>query len=136
MIVSLQYYCYTYCGAPVTDADFPRLEARAERVISQMSYGRASNFDALPALQQESVMNAICAQIEYYNEVGMSVAVTGDTGSGGWSVGKVKVYGGSNQRGVYASMLCPGAVAALEQSGLLHPGVDTIDAPGPIRGWW
>lgn len=93
-------------------------------------------FAALPPPQQEAVMNAICAQIEYYGEVGQSVAVTGDTGTGGWAVGAVKVYGGQQKRGVYSSMLCPAAVAILEQSGLMHPGVDAIDCPGPVRGWF
>lgn len=137
MIVTLQYYRFTYHGAPVADAEFPRLEAAAARAVAQMTHGRAAedSIAVLPAPLQNAVKTAVCAQIEYYTVLGASVAVTGDAGGGGWTVGKVHVNGGAGQRSGAEALLCPAAVAALEQTGLLYPGVAAIDAPGPLLPW-
>ena len=62
-IVNYAYYTQTYMGEAVAETDFPRLEARAERLISQITHGRAANYAALPVVMQEAVKTGICAQI-------------------------------------------------------------------------
>ena len=41
-IVTLEYYNETYIGETLAEADFPRAEARAERIIAQITHGRAT----------------------------------------------------------------------------------------------
>ena len=121
-------------GEPIADAEFPRAEARAERVITQITHGRAADYDALPEYQQAAVKEAICSQIEYYALYGVDVSISGRT-SDGWTVGKVRVDGGATGSATgAASMVCPSAIAALEQTGLLNPQVDTIGEP-PRTPW-
>ena len=131
-IVTESYYKNTYLGEPIATADFPRAEARAERMIAQMTHGRATEatFAALPKFQQDAVKEAICAQIEYYAVYGVEISISGKTADG-WTVGKVRVdksSGGSASTGP-ASMVCPSAIAALEQTGLLNPQVPTLGEP-------
>ena len=135
-IVTLTYYKNTYLGEPIADTDFPRAEAKAERIIAQITHGRATeaNFAALPAFQQQAVTDAICAQVEYYAINGTDVSVSGET-SCGWTVGKVRVDGGNKDKSTgAASMVCASAVAALEQTGLLNPQVPTVGMP-PQAPW-
>lgn len=135
-IVTLDYYNETYLGEPIAEADFPRAEAKAERIIAQITHGRATeaNFAALPAFQQQAVKDAICAQVEYYSINGTDVSVNGETSSG-WTVGKVRVDGGNKDKATgAASMICAAAVAALEQTGLMNPQVLTVGMP-PQAVW-
>ena len=137
-IVTLTYYKNTYLGEPIADEDFPRAEAKAERIIAQITHGRATenNFAALPAFQQQAVTDAICAQVEYYSINGTDVSVSGETSSG-WTVGKVRVDGGNKNKETGAvSMVCAAAVAALEQTGLLNPQVATIGEPPRLPWPW
>lgn len=133
-IVNYAYYAETYMGETVAESDFPRLEARAERVVSQITHGRAANYAALPAVMQEAVKTGICAQIEYYAVMGEDVAITGEM-SNGWTVGKVHVNGSARASATgAASMVCPAAIAALEQTGLLNGQVPTLGEP-PSAPW-
>lgn len=137
-IVSFSYYTTQYMGEPIAETEFPRAEARAERTIAQISRGKATedNFAALPAFQQEAVKSAICAQIEYYALNGVDISIAGETSSG-WSVGKVRVDGGSKSKATGAvSMICPAAFAALEQTGLLNPQVATLGEPPRVPWPW
>ena len=128
-IVSYFYYLQTYCGETIAETDFPQYEARAERQINNLTHGRAANFAALPAFQQTAIENAICCQAEYLYYEGAEVAING-TSSGGWTVGKVRVDKGSSG-GISAgsTMVCAGAIAELEQTGLLNPQVPTLGDP-------
>jgi hypothetical protein len=135
-IVTYAYYTQTYMGETVAETDFPRLEARAERIINQITHGRTANFAALPAVFQEPVKTAICAQIEYYALMGEDVAVTGEI-SNGWTVGRVHVNGSAKASAVgAASMVCPAAYAALEQTGLLNPQIPTLGEPWEAPWPW
>lgn len=132
-LVTLDYYRYTYFGEPVRDEDFPAMAAKAERLIIQITHGRAANFAALPLAYQEAVKNAVCAEIEYYAINGTDIAVNGDTGGNGWTVGKVHVNGSNGAwtgRKQATTLVCAAAIAALEQTGLLNSDVVTVDAPG------
>lgn len=137
-IVSFSYYATQYMGEAIAETDFPRAEARAERAIAQMTHGRATEatFAALPAALQNAVMSAICAQVEYYALNGVDISIAGETSSG-WTVGKVRVDGGSTSKATGAvSMICPAAFAALEQTGLLNPQVPTLGEPPRVPWPW
>lgn len=138
-IVTYSYYTTTYLGETIAETDFPRAEARAERVIAQITHGRATEatFAALPLFQQNAVKEAICAQVEYYALFGVEISIAGKTADG-WTVGKVSVNGGGNgskNATGAATMVCPSAIAALELTGLLDPNVPTMGEP-PIAPWW
>ena len=133
-IVCYAYYTATYMGETIDEKDFPRMEVKAERLIKQITNGRAANFAALPAVLQDAVKTGICAQIEYYALMGEDVAVTGEISSG-WTVGKVHVNGSARASATgAASMVCPAAIAALEQTGLLTVQVPTLGEP-PSAPW-
>lgn len=135
-IVTYAYYTQTYMGETVAETDFPRLEARAERIITQTTHGRAADFATLPAVLQDAVKTAICAQIEYYALMGEDIAVTGEM-SNGWTVGKVHVNGSARVSATgAASMVCTAAIAALEQTGLLNGQVPTLAEPPSVPRPW
>lgn len=136
-IVDYEYYAQTYMGEPIAENDFPQFEARAERQIKLATHGRAAEYAALPAFQQEAIKEAICAQVEYINLKGLEVTYAGSSGTG-FTVGKVKIEG-SKTAGASAGSgsLCVGAIAALEQSGLLNPAVPVIkEGIGFYEGVW
>lgn len=137
-IVDYTYYTDTYLGEPIAESDFPRAEAKAERVITQITHGRAANYAALPLFQRQAIRDAICAQIEYYALMGTDVSINGEL-AGGWTVGKVRVDNGARAKAsAGASMVGAATIAALEQSGLLNPQVETFGDPpvSPWLGWW
>ena len=137
-IVTETYYKNTFLGEPIASTDFPRAEMRAERIIAQITHGRATEatFAALPEFQQAAVKDAICSQIEYYAIYGIEISISGKTADG-WTVGKVRVDGGSSGKASIgaATMACPAAIAALEQTGLLNPQIPTLGEP-PLAPWW
>ena len=135
-IVTYAYYTETYMGETIAEADFPKFEAKAERLITQITHGRATHFAALPAFQQQAIQEAICGQIEYYELMGLDVSIAGEMSSG-WTVGKVRVDGGSAAKATGSlSMVSPSAIAALEQTGLLNPQVETAGEPARVPYPW
>ena len=134
-IVCYAYYTATYMGETIDEKDFPRMEVKAERLIKQITHGRAANFAALPAFQQEAIKEAICAQVEYYAIMGTDVSINGDAGGNGWTIGDMHINGSSanvTKTTGASTMVCAAAVAALEQSGLLNPQVATFGEPVPL----
>lgn len=130
-IVTFEYYAQVYCGEAIAECEFPQYANRATRQIVHLTHGRAANFAALPAFQQTAILNAICAQIEYLYLEGVEITVNGSS-AGGWTVGKVRVdKGGSSSATVTGAptMICAGAIAELEQTGLLNPQVPTLGEP-------
>ena len=127
-VVDYEYYTSTYIGDPaVTEAAFPRLEARAEDAVNALI-----RFRAVPAQWETLYKKAICAQVEYYAIYGIEAASAGLM-ENSFTVGKVSVTGGgAAARSGGASMIAPQAVAYLEQTGLLNPAVPVAGA----RGWW
>ena len=127
-VVDYEYYTSTYIGDPaVTEAAFPRLEARAEDAVNALI-----RFRAVPAQFEALYQKAICAQIDYYAVYGIEAASAGMM-ENSFTVGKVSVTGGgAAARSGGASMIAPQAVAYLEQTGLLNPAVPVAGA----RGWW
>ena len=127
-VVDYEYYTSTYIGDPaVTEAAFPRLEARAEDAVNALI-----RFRAVPAQWEKQYQKAICAQIDYYAIYGIEAASAGLM-ENSFTVGKVSVTGGgAAARSGGASMVSPQAVAYLEQTGLLNPAVPVAGN----RGWW
>ena len=137
-IVTESYYKDTFLGEPIATEDFPRAEIRAERIIAQITHGRATEetFAALPPFQQKAVKDAICSQIEYYAMNGTDISINGETSSG-WTTGKVTVYA-STKAGARAgsTMVAASLYAALEQTGLLDPAVPAIMTASPLAPYW
>ena len=127
-VVDYEYYTSTYIGDPaVTEAAFPRLEARAEDAVNALI-----RFRAVPAQFETLYQKAICAQIDYYAIYGIEAASAGLM-ENSFTVGKVSITGGgASARSGGASMISPQAVAYLEQTGLLNPVVPVAGN----RGWW
>lgn len=130
--VDYNYYTNTYLGDAISQTDFPRYDARAEELIDAVTRYRVAEMGltAFPARVQALIQKAVCAQINYYVEYGLTAALAGQD-NGGFTVGKVTVQGGNGGKAAGAySMACPEALMFLEQTGLLDPAVPTFD------GWW
>lgn len=125
MTVTYEYYTETYLGNSVAATDFDRYEKRAEDVIRNVT--RGADVSSLPSDVQDAYKAAICYQMDYFFEVGLSTAVTGSAASS-YTLGKVRVENGSSYKGV-RSMLSPAAISVLELSGLLYRGI-------PVKGAW
>ena len=106
-VVDYEYYTSTYIGDPaVTEAAFPRLEARAEDAVNALI-----RFRAVPAQFEALYQKAICAQIDYFAIYGIEAASAGLM-ENSFTVGKVAVNGGgASARTGGASIISPQAVA-------------------------
>ena len=73
-IVDQDFYAYTYFGEQVpVNINFERLEMRAEEMVNQYAnyYFDSHNLDDLPLeADRINVKKAICAQIEWFIDVG------------------------------------------------------------------
>ena len=129
--VTYEYYTSTYIGDPsVTEADFLRMEARAEDLVNQLI-----RYQTVPDMWQTAYKSAICAQVDYYAIYGIDVAA-GGIASTGFTVGKVSDSGNQAMSGA-ASMVAPAARAYLEQTGLMNPSVPAAGWPRPwLWGGW
>ena len=145
MIVSYDYYTNTYMGEAISQADFPRYEANAERLIdfatehkysAVLDYYTAQGFATAAQNLQTAYMSAICAQIEYYLANGILATSVGQT-DGSFTVGKVSVSSGSGStfalRG--AAMVSPSAQMYLEQTGLLGRNIPVACEPFAPFPW-
>lgn len=123
--VTYQYYTDTFLGDAVAANDFPKYEKRAEDIINTVV--RGVDVSALPADVQDAYKAAICYQVDYYSEVGLTTAVTGSAANS-YTLGKVRVENGAAYKGARA-MISPAAISILELSGLLYRGI-------PVKGAW
>lgn len=137
-LVTQTFYTDTYYGETIAAADFPRYDARAEDMILGLIKKTEAQVLALPSDMLLLVRKAICAQIEYLYEYGLTVAVYGKEAGGGFTVGKVSVNNGSSTAAAAGarSMIAPAVSMYLEQTGLLYPGVPTAGMPPQAWGWW
>jgi hypothetical protein len=92
----------------------------------------------LPEDTLTAVQKAICAQVEYFQEYGIGVAIYGKEAGGGFTVGKVSVNNGSSTAAASGarSMIAPAVYVYLEQTGLLNPAVPVAGMPPQYWGWW
>ncbi len=134
-LIDHQHYTEVYMGESVDEADFPALARRAEDAVGALTRHQVTeeNIDNLPPIVRTLYKRAICAQIEYLNEIGMTAAITGETGmANGFTVGKVHVGGSSGRKATTTAgvPIAPAARLHLEQTGLLSRYVATLpDAP-------
>ena len=137
-LVTLEYYQDTFLGEPVTADEFPRYELRAEELILSLIRMNETKASALPEDTLTAVQKAICAQVEYFQEYGIGVAVYGKEAGGGFTVGKVSVNNGSSTAAASGarSMIAPAVYVYLEQTGLLNPAVPVAGMPPQYWGWW
>ena len=131
-LLDQEYYLMTYQGEPVAEADFPSLLRRAKDAVGALTRFSVTeeNFEQLPPIVRTLYKKAICAQIEYLQEIGVNAAITGETGmANGFTVGKVHVGGRSDSRvsGQGGVLIAPAAIAYLEQTGLMSRHVDVAD---------
>lgn len=137
-LVTLEYYQETFLGEPVAADEFPRYELRAEELILSLIRMNETKAAALPEDTLTAVQKAICAQVEYFQEYGIGVAVYGKEAGGGFTVGKVSVNNGSSTAAASGarSMIAPAVYIYLEQTGLLNPAVPVAGMPPQYWGWW
>ena len=137
-LVTYNYYTQTYMGEPVLQADFPRYDARAEELILGLINKTEAEVTELSADLQTAVQKAICAQIEYFWEYGIGVAVYGKEAGGGFTVGRVSVNNGSSSAAASGarSMIAPAVYTYLERTGLLNPAVSVAGMPPQYWGWF
>lgn len=135
-LVTEDFYTNVYFGEPVATEDFPRYEARAEDAVTGYIMMTAEKVEVLPEDVQTLVKKAICAQVEYYWEYGITVATFGMEAGGGFTTGKVSIHAGSGAKVETGtrSMIAPAVLAYLEQTGLLGRQVATAGMP-PRQGW-
>lgn len=137
-LVTYNYYTQTYMGEPVLQADFPRYDARAEELILGLINKTETEVTELSADLQTAVRKAVCAQIEYFWEYGIDVAVYGKEAGGGFTVGRVSVNNGSSSAAASGarSMIAPAVYTYLERTGLLNPAVSVVGMPPQYWGWF
>lgn len=137
-LVTLEYYQDTFLGEPVAADEFPRYELRAEELILSLIRMNETKAAALPEDTLTVVQKAICAQVEYFQEYGIGVAIYGKEAGGGFTVGKVSVNNGSSTAAASGarSMIAPAVYVYLEQTGLLNPAVPVAGMPPQYWGWW
>ena len=137
-LVTLEYYSDTFLGEPVAADEFPRYELRAEELILSLIRMNETKAATLTGDTLTAVKKAVCAQIEYFQEYGVGVAVYGKEAGGGFTVGKVSVNNGSSTAAASGarSIIAPAVYIYLEQTGLLNPAVPVADMPPEYWGWW
>ena len=135
-LVTNTFYTDTYHGEAIAEADFPRYDARAEDLILGLIRKTEEEAGALPASVLLAVQKAVCAQIEYFAEYGIGVAVYGKEAGGGFTVGKVSVNNGSGSAVASGSrsMIAPAVYTYLERTGLLNPAVQVQGMPPQYWG--
>ena len=137
-LVTQTFYTDTYYGETIATTDFPKYETRAQDLILGLIKKTEAEVLQLPEATRVLVQKAICAEIEYLNEYGLTVSAFGKEAGGGFTVGKVSVHEGSGAAAASGarSMIAPGVYVYLEQTGLLYPGVPTFGMPSQAWGWW
>ena len=136
-VVDYEFYSGVYMGKEADETSFPALCARASDVIGALTrWADESKILSLPARILTLYKKAICAQIDFFALNG--VETINETGSGGFTVGKVTVHGkqnsGGSSGGRAADAVSPQAVLYLEQTGLMNPSVPTIGGVVPFYG--
>ena len=136
-LVTQTFYTNTYYGETIATADFPKYETRAQDLVLGLIKKSEAQVLLLPETVQTLVQKAICAQMEYLLEYGITVSAFGKEAGGGFTVGKVSVNeGGKADASGARSMIAPAVYVYLEQTGLLYPGIPTFGMPSQAWGWW
>ena len=128
--VTEEYYNSTFMGLPIAAEDFARFETWAERAVGALTRWRitADNFDSLPTWMQTAYKDAVCAQMTYYAQEGIDVAIKGVSDKS-FTVGKVSVSNAAKTEGS-GSMIAPLVYSILGQSGLIGAHVPVYERWG------
>jgi len=117
----------TYLGVVVGDlpSDSQRLLNRANELVKQITL---SNIDETNENHMEAAKLAVCAQVEYWQSMGETTALSGDVKS--FSIGNFSVdYGGGGGSGSSSNtnQVASRTRNYLNQQGLLYRGVRMSD---------
>lgn len=127
-IVDYTYYSSIYMGTEVDQTSFPALNAHASRMVDAMTHWQVNeqNISDFPELVQTQYKLAVCAQIDFLSLNGLESI--NDSGSAGFTVGKVTVHGKSASvaGGAMSANISPATILYLEQSGLMNPSVPVV----------
>ena len=126
-MIDKDYYNTSYAGTPVEDEEtFNRYLAKAERQINKYCnyYFDNHNLVDLPfESDQVAVKNSICAQIEYFNDLGGANELAGDGQVTSIHIGNTtKSFNHINLDKVSA-LVSEQALEYLAPTGLLYRGV-------------
>lgn len=114
-----------YGHVPIDEFDLYAL--RASEAIDAATMYKIPLFykgvSSLSAFQAAQLIQACCAQAEYYGLIGIDSATDGSAVSS-YSIGKTQV---STTPGRAPSGLCPAARKALAMTGLLYAGIAVCD---------
>ena len=116
-----------YLGTSVESlpSDSQRLLNRANELVKQITI---NNIDETIANHMEAAKLAVCAQVEYWQSMGETTAISGDIKS--FSIGNFSVdYGGSGGKGSSSNtnQVSSRTRNYLNQQGLLYRGVRMSD---------
>ena len=124
-IVDYSYYSSIYKGTEVDSTSFPALVAHASRMVDAMTRWQVNEqtFPELPELTQTMYKLAVCSQVDFLSLNGLESI--NDSGSAGFTVGKVTVHSKSASvaGGAMSANISPATILYLEQSGLMNPAV-------------
>ncbi|MBC2318780.1 hypothetical protein [Listeria booriae] len=128
--VDYDFYTTIYFGEAVNEDDFPRLEARARDKIDEITFYRiqTNGLDFYNDSIQLRIKKAVCAQIEYFVELGGTTAVSvnnPDTVSLGRTSVKANEFA-STAIGTDQNVISPDARKYLAKTGLLYAGVGVM----------
>lgn len=109
-----------YLGTAVDSLsdDSTRLLTRASELVKQQTLG---NIIPTNALHTEALKLAVCAQVEFWNDSGEGVSVSGRPQS--FSLGSLSMQMGSGSSGSQFGGLCSRAVGYLNEECLLYRGI-------------
>lgn len=135
--VDKSYYDDTYMGTSIIDTDtFNKLNNRAEDVINGYTNNLLldqSTFDDLNTYQQTGVKKAVCAQIEFINNIGgynntnNSEDINDSFGLSKFRINKSNNKNKSGYQYVNGIPLSPNVNLYLKNTGLLYRGMDVIE---------
>ncbi|MBC2303381.1 hypothetical protein [Listeria booriae] len=128
--VDYDFYTAIYFGEEIEVKDFPKLEAKARDKIDEITFYRVQKkgLDSFSEFVQTQIKKAVCAQIEYFIELGGTTAVAvnnADTVNIGRTAMKANEFA-STALGTDARMICSDARAFLSATGLLYSGIGVV----------
>lgn len=127
-MLTFDFYKNNYCGVELKEEQFNQLSKRAERKIRALTGLQSQSVEKLPQFQAEAYQNAVCAQIEYLNALGIenSLGVTSvmqaKVGNFSYSDGKTA----TTSANLGLNGVSPDVMDYLSRSGLLYKGVRTV----------
>lgn len=131
LMVDKTYYKDVYCGAEVkNDELFKRFAVKAQRQINKYcdSFFDTHTLDDLPLdSDRTNVKNSICAQIEYFNDLGSANELAGEGQVTSIHIGNTTKNYSHVSLSKVTAMVSEQAIEYLAPTGLLYRGVGQYD---------